>query len=180
MQYYQNQVCVSYKELIEPGILSVSSYKQFVFRNKLEVLQKGGNGREALIAYDSLPDGLKQKVRKTYGDNIKEQALQSPLLKYYEIDVKASDYFSTYKLPNGKFLSEDKQREYTANASALNAVIRLMEANRTMRKSMGGSIAIGSVYKDYIIPTLQSFKVSWGHTLPKSERQLREVIKTIS
>lgn len=177
MQYYQNQVCISYRELIEPGILSIPNFKQYVYRNKIEVLQKGGNGREALIAYDTMPEELKAKIREVYGDDIKDRALQSPLLKYYEQDVNAIDFFATYKLPNGKFLPEGKQREYSANAAALNAVIKLMEANRTMRKSMGGKAAIGTIYKDFILPSLQAFRTQWAHKLPKSERQLRDVIK---
>lgn len=177
MEYYQNTLCVTRTELVQPGILSDSYLKKLVREDKADKKRLGGNGRECLIAYDSLPLPVKDKLRKVYGDDMHKQALQSPLLKYYENDVKAFDFFDTHKMQNGARLKDSKIREYTNNANALNAIIRLMNHNRTLRKSLGGISNTNQLYKDFIIPSLQTFKVQWGHTLPSGERRLREIIK---
>lgn len=177
MEYYLNQACVTYRELVGGGILTDSNYKQAVWRKKIDVVRKGGNGREALIVYDTMPEKIKEMYRRTYGSDVKEQALQSPLKKHYEVDVKAQDFFENYRYENGLRIKADKIQQYVANASALNAVNRLIKANSLMKRKAGGSFKIGEVYKDFILPSLQAFKTEWGHTLPKSERQLREVLK---
>ena len=174
MQYYLNQVCISYQEL--SAVIPKTTYDAYKTRNKITVLQKGGNGREALIAYSSLPENIKKKVNEIYGSEVTAITSYSPLANLYEIDFKAHEFFKSYKRENGTYLSDTKINEYTANASALNAIIRLLSKNAATRKSLGGKTKIGQIYINIILPSLQAFKTNWGHTLPKSERQLREVI----
>lgn len=174
MQYYLNQVCISYQEL--SAVIPKTTYDAYKTRNKITVLQKGGNGREALIAYNSLPEDIKKKVNEIYGSEVTAITSYSPLANLYEIDFKAHEFFKSYKRENGTHLSDTKINEYTANASTLNAIIRLLSKNAATRKSLGGKTKIGQIYINIILPSLQAFKANWGHTLPKSERQLREVI----
>ena len=55
MEMYGNTLCVSFTELVRGGIISKPTYDKYVREGKLTLLQRGGNGREALIAYRSMP-----------------------------------------------------------------------------------------------------------------------------
>ena len=54
MEVYNNRLCITHDELTN-GIMSGTLVKQLRFRGRIEQLQRGGNGREALFAVDSLP-----------------------------------------------------------------------------------------------------------------------------
>lgn len=67
MEMYGNAICVSYSELVGSGLISQPTYKKYVREGKLILLQRGGNGREALIAYRSMPD----RIRAAYDEQFK-------------------------------------------------------------------------------------------------------------
>lgn len=175
MLFYNNSLCISYKELMNGGIMNKPLFDAYKLRGKLQLLCKGGNGREALIAYDTMPEQLKEKVRKVYGDNVRELAMQNPIKKWLQRDVKASDFYSTYRLPNNLFLKAEKQQEYTANASVLNAIINLLNDKKSYRKALGGT-STGQAYKS-IVEAVKAISGEWGCKLPSSERGLRRVVE---
>lgn len=174
MQHYNNTVCITYKEVVGAGILSHENYKKSVLRNKIQVIRRGGNGGEALINYDTMPEQLKEKVRRVYGDNVREQAIQNPLRKWLERDVKAADFYATHRLPNNLFLKAEKQAEYTANASVLNAIANLLNDKRGYRKALGGT-KVGNAWAS-IVEAVKAIQGEWGCKLPTSERGLRRVL----
>lgn len=53
MEMYGKTLCVTFDELVKSGIISKSNYDKHVREGKFRVMQKGGNGRKALVAYDS-------------------------------------------------------------------------------------------------------------------------------
>ena len=53
MEMYGKIRCVTYSELVGSGILSKPSYDKKVREGVLQIVQRGGNGRVALIGYDS-------------------------------------------------------------------------------------------------------------------------------
>lgn len=68
MEYYNKQLCISARELIDKGIVSSSNYKQLSARGRIRVVRRGGGaaGCCALIAVDSLPPAYKEKVNALY------------------------------------------------------------------------------------------------------------------
>lgn len=186
MLYYQNHLCISYKELVdktaEPnqvgsGVITQNDYRNYKNRNKLIALQNGCRGKEALYSLDLAPADLVNKVKRVYGTDISDIAKRSPLANLYQLDIKAQDYFFTYRKPDGSLLNAEKQRTYTADASALNAVIILLQQNRQSRNSKAGKQPSANIYNDVIIPALQAYKGQWGHKLPLTARSLKERIK---
>lgn len=175
MQFYNNIPCISYSEIINGGILSKFDYDNNKRANKLQLVRRACRGTEALIAYDTMPEQLKEKVRKVYGDNVRELAMQNPIKKWLQRDVKAADFYSTYRLPNNLFLKAEKQQEYTANASVLNAIINLLNDKKSYRKALGGS-STGQAYKS-IVEAVKAISGEWGCKLPSSERGLRRVVE---
>ena len=66
MEMYGNTICVSFTELVGGGIISKPTYDKYTREGRLTVVQRGGNGREALIAYRSMPERIRAAYDETY------------------------------------------------------------------------------------------------------------------
>ncbi|MCA5006531.1 hypothetical protein [Sphingobacterium bovistauri] len=100
----------------------------------LRLREGKGAGNEALFSFENMPVEWQRKCIDSFGDPqriIKETAF---LETFYQIDYKASDFYSTYKLPSGKSLDKSLIQIYTTNASLLNAVQLAMTKRRSFRK----------------------------------------------
>lgn len=93
MEYYGNRLCISARELVDGGIMTLPNYKQLSARGRIDVMRSGkGLGRYALVAVDSLPSAYKEKVEETYpGGNA--VLLRGWILSNYELDQSAVAYF---------------------------------------------------------------------------------------
>lgn len=158
--------------------------------NNLDVLQKhitrhkdktygikkvcsGGNGRQLLIAYDS----LSADIKNTLGDPRKPAHLME---LFYSTDNGAVDFFQTHKTEDGSPLRFALQEEYITNASVLIACARLKDAREKERRSK--SISLKGVMAT-IVNDATSFnktlkeKHQVEHTLPSSEKRFKIVFK---
>ena len=114
------------KELLVP-IMSESCYKMMVYRKRIRVVSAGvGRGNKALVAVDSLPDKYRVKVEAKYG-KLGAEHLRMWFASHWEIDTAAQTFYAMHRFENGNSLTLDQQKEYTMNASAIQAVLRLME-----------------------------------------------------
>ena len=65
MEFFGNKLCISARELVEGGIMTLPNYKQLSARGRIDVVRSGkGLGRYALVAVDSLPTTYKEKVEE--------------------------------------------------------------------------------------------------------------------
>jgi hypothetical protein len=176
MQRYNNIICISYSELVNGGIITDTSYRYHSQKGNLEVIRKGRNGREALVNYDSMPERYKEKIRRQFGNNIREVATKNGLKDFLEWDVQAEDFFDTYEYENGTKIKPDKRQQYTAIASALNAVTGVMNACKQKRRSMSGT-GLSPKFWDEIVEALKAYQAEWGYSLPYSERGLRRKLQ---
>lgn len=85
MEMYGNTLCVSFTELVGSGLISQPTYKKYIREGKLTLLQRGGNGREALIAYRSMPE----RIRAAYDDTFKNA--------YEEMKQREQESTSTHR-----------------------------------------------------------------------------------
>ncbi len=68
MEYINGTYCISYRELIDGGIVTEGNYKNWLRRDKVIVLRQGkGLGNSAMIAVDSLPEPYREKVEEIFG-----------------------------------------------------------------------------------------------------------------
>lgn len=79
------------------------------------------------------------------------------------------EFYASYQLPDGRYLTSEKQQEYVANAEVLNAVIHLVNERTRLRKALGGSTL--GIWQDTADQCL-CVKVEIGHTLPENYRRL--------
>jgi hypothetical protein len=138
-------------------------------------VQSGGNGRQLLIDYDSLPENIRLQL----GDPRKPLHVMEP---FYKTDSAAVDFYSTHK-PSGKYIKPDVQEGLVTNASMLGALGRLKIAREQERLSKGGSLR---GLWDTLAADCTSFnkilKQKWSveHTLPSNEQRLRDRFNTFS
>ena len=171
MEYYGNRLCVSARELVDGGIMSVPNYKAMSSRGRIDVVRRGGGaaGQCALVAVESLPRAYKAKVQELYPDgNLTKVKLW--VMSNYETDQCAVAYFHSRE-QSGLDLPEEKIREYVVNASVLNCCIRLYEHAASVRKLMGES------YKwDQMAKAIEALRDEYGHTLPASTLRFRKKV----
>lgn len=135
-EYYQNRLCVEARWLYEDAnIMSKSNYDALVRREKLHRLQTGGNGRTALIVYESIPNRFKEKIEEIV-DPYRE-AKHIVFADYITSDSDAESFYSAYLLENGSHLPENKQLEYTHQAMIFNTV-RHIATNVIIQRRFGG------------------------------------------
>lgn len=175
--FFNNTVVVTKEELVPSWFKTQLNLSVTIGRYKdkpygIKRIQLGGNGRQMLISYDSLP----KEIQDGLGDPRKCDHI---LERFYKTDGGAVNYFTTYKFGDGTYMEQEYQERYITNASVLKAIIELRSARQSERKSKGGSLAgIGATLAadaHSFQPTLLArFKVQ--HTLPQNYRVFLEVL----
>lgn len=175
MEMYGNILCVSYTELVSGGIISKPTYDKYVREGKLTVVQRGGRGREALVAYSS----MFQKVRAVYDEKnkdakeaMKRQEEEKYISTQIKFDREAVDFYKTYVAPNGGKISTERQLEYILNAQVMNEMVRT-EKKRRGAHAASGRIRSADVWSS-VLKTCESLREHCNHTLPLSLGRLRE------
>lgn len=66
MEFFDNKLCISFRELVDGGIMTVPNYKYMASSGRIKVARRGGGakGNGALIVIDSLPTSYKEKSRR--------------------------------------------------------------------------------------------------------------------
>ncbi|MGB0869508.1 MAG: hypothetical protein ACPGSD_07910 [Flavobacteriales bacterium] len=173
LHIYNNLLCIEATALYDDlMVMSLSNYKWLASKGKLNKIVKGGNGRTALVEYDSLPQRFKDKIYNILGCNPRELLKTNVFKSFIKTDVQAENYFRDYELESGKRLPEKNRKEYIANAIILNACHLIISNTNARRKAMGGTKVKGIWDKltERIeeLPTYQ-----YPHSLPKNTRSLK-------
>lgn len=87
----------------------------------------------------------------------------------YEQDPKALEYYTSFRLEDGRTL-EEKIPVLIASASMLNAVHKLVNDRTALRKALGGTT---KKMWDSISDTVNAMKKEYGHNLPENPRRLK-------
>ena len=137
MEYYKGITAVTVDDLTRSddgeAIISHSNYGKLMVRHRINILRRGG-GQDtyALIEYSSLPKRFRERFEAKYG-NPDEILRKKRDTVEMTIDVKAREFFSSYRLADGAALQEDFQREYTVNASVLNTLLGMVDTQKALR-----------------------------------------------
>ena len=135
MELFDNTVCVSFQELTHGDplstdprarqIISFSAMTKYLNRFPFVRVRSGrGLGNTALLAFDRLRSDIQAKYVEKYGDPHKILH-RNPLEAYLLPDHKAATFFSEYLFEDDTNIKPDRQVEYNANATVLNAVGKL-------------------------------------------------------
>ena len=171
MEYYGNRLCISARELVDGGVMSIPNYKAMSNRGRIEIARRGGGaqGNYALVVVDSLPRTYKAKIQELYPDGNLTH-LKEWVCSNYETDQTAVAWFHD-KQKTGIDLPEDKIQEYIVNASVLNCCISLYERAATAQKLFGGKYNWEQMAK-----AIEALREEYGHTLPASTLRFRKKV----
>jgi hypothetical protein len=171
-EFQQNTLCVVSSWLYdEAKILTKPNLDALVIRGKIKKLTIGGNGRKALVAYESIPDRFKKLIREKVGDPY--ASVKNIVFGDYMVwDHTAENYFRDYLLDNGQHLPEEKQKEYTHQAIMFNAV-KHIATNVVVQKRFGGKKQMW----DRMLEAIGNLPETWMHTRYKNVLSFKRAIK---
>ena len=146
----------------------ISRYKDKPYG--IKKVQSGGNGRQLLVDFDSLP----KEIQDSIGD---PRTMHHPLLKFWEINPAATAFYTTYEFEDGDYLKIEYQEEYITNASVLIALLKLKEERLSLKggKKTGimESLRIDLITFNEYLPKVHGRT----HTLELGDRQFSRVFK---
>ena len=176
MEYYNKILCVSYGELTA-GILARNTLRSNITRRNIECVRRGGGeGREALYAWDSIPAKYKRLFVEKYGDPV-EKVKHEMAQKSLRLDAKAREFYENYtyeRYGERQHLTEKLIEEYTVNASVIRMLIRRMNECKATRATLG--MKMGGVW-DVVAQSSEKLRESYDHTLPANTARLKAKIK---
>lgn len=170
-EYRQNTLCVASSWLIEAELLTQSNYNNLVNRGQIKKLTIGGNGRKALVAFESIPERFKKLIREKVGDPY-ASAKKIIFADYMSWDFEAEEYFKAYLLADGSQLPEEKQQEYIHQAVMFNAV-KHIATNVVVQKRFGGKTQMWQK----MVEAIQNLPETWLHTRYKNVISFKRAFK---
>ncbi len=183
MPHTWNNILVATKEELVPARWnSIKSLQQELYRYKdkpygIKRALLGGNGRQLLVVFDSLPS----EVQDGIGDPRK---VKHPLERFYKIDKEAVTYYSNeFIYPDGSYLTPEAQERYIINACMIKAIFTLEKARKTIRLNQGGSLKgiTATLCTDAItFQELLKAKHSVQHSLPTHPQHFKNTLTKFS
>ncbi len=171
METINGTICISHAELTG-RIITTANLNALVRKNQVKQMRKGGNGRTALYAVESLPLKWRTEVYKRYPD-LQEQADSREFIDTVEPDGKALSFYQDYKLSDGRNLPDDKVLEYASNAAIMNAFRRRWEAHVSKRQRSGKRTTLAKEFWSRAAVALPRLADHFPHSLPGSPRRLQ-------
>ncbi|HOR57877.1 MAG TPA: hypothetical protein PLV82_04480 [bacterium] len=115
-----NKVVVTLEELVPEHWPSYSALQSALYRAEKrgygpQRVMLGGNGRELLVDFDTLP----RRKRERFKD---PRVYEHILEEFYTTDQAAVSFYDKYEYSNGTSLKDGVKLLYVTNASVLNAV----------------------------------------------------------
>jgi hypothetical protein len=185
LEIFNNIFCLSKPDLTrgdphsdslkERPVMSEDAYTSYCRRYPhVRVRMGGGHDRPALLNYDQLRTDIKQRIYEKYGD-VKQYSRRNRLQELIEPDHQASKYFSEFLFDDDTNIRHDKQVEYNANASILNAIGKyfseLKGRNKRLSKRTSG-------IWDLISDATNAIDITrYPHTLPSHPLRLHDKYK---
>lgn len=165
--------------VVESSALEKDEMNHLRRTQQINIVRRGCRNRTALIAYDSLPARIQERIKEQTGvkDPYQEACKMERntlLEQYIEHDAAISEWLENHELPNGKYLPADRQREYYNNAIILDAIDKMLDNKKAIRASKGKALKIKWKEISEGVAMLDSDK--YPHTLPFNERRLQDAL----
>ncbi len=158
------------------GADNVAKYQQ---RGCVRSLRRGGNGRTALIDWQSMGTKLKAKVIDALGCDPAQMSRESLLRSILErrearlLDTAAYEYYSGVTGKDGHYLKPEKVTELWNNARILDAIGELLEEKRRAAELGRLRLSVKREFEALAVEIDQQL-VEWPNTLPTSGDRLRK------
>lgn len=171
MQVVGNRVQLSYADI---PFIAINTIKQMCCRNQVERATRACKGVEATFYYDSFPLRYREMIKAVYPTIEEMTKKDRSFVARIKEDEKAREFFRNYIVSEGRHLPQDKQDEYVANASVLNAIKEMMEETISARKGKKMKIQLFWTKVSEFLPSVAAV---WPHSLPEYPSRLRDRYK---
>ncbi|MEA2041165.1 MAG: hypothetical protein U9N85_01245 [Bacteroidota bacterium] len=169
-KFYNDILCIEARWLYEDaGVMTKDNYDQLLYRGHISQLRRGGNGRTALIEWESLPVRFKKQVNKKIG-NPYEYHKTYYIKSLIEHNATTLKYFSELKEADGSYIATERAKEYYQNAILMRVITRLQIDVTARRKAMQGKST--GLWQN-IADSMNSLRDELGHNLPNNPRSLK-------
>ena len=179
MEYFNKILCVTYAELTGGGeaiIKGDTLLKNVTRGNIVSVHRGGGEGSQALYAWNSIPQKYRKLYMERYGDP--EQRMKEAMMRdRIKLDSEAREWYEAFtyeKNGRAEHLTGELIEEYTINASVLGELQKMMAQRQALRQSLNSSMA-GAW--EVICQSSEALREEYHHTLPKHIARLKAKIK---
>ncbi len=170
MEYHNNILCFEAGWLIDNNIVTSNNYQNLTNRKKIQLVRRASRNTPALIAYDSMPDRIKDAIKEIIGGDPYDQVRYSVLEGLITGNAAASAYFEDFKLNDGRRIPKETRIEYYHNAIILDAIHTLIVSKQAKKRAMGGKTTRSW---EMISEAVQSLNgVMYKNTLPPNPRSL--------
>ena len=183
MEYYKGKLCVSYKELVDGGIVSGANLRQMAVRGKIDVVRRASLHRCALIAVDSLPEKYRaqlealQREGKVEVPRPDDKGEEKEEMKRLIEDSSAREYYEAWVyVVSGveTHLSRKLIEKYTKNASVVKMLAERMDEMKARGRSSGRGRKGDCM--ETLLRESEKLRSVTGHTLPGSKKRLGAMI----
>lgn len=168
MEEYNGFYCVRQEELY--SIMSYEALKKMVQRGSAVKVRCKKHGKPALISIDSLPAKYKTLLYEKYGDP-REKADTKPFRDSIEPDPKALEYFTAYRLNDGRVLPQRNIQEYCNDAAILNSLRKVIYGMQARRTALGGTL---KKFWPKAVIAVNNLRNEYPCSLPTSEKRLKK------
>lgn len=174
MYHFNNTLCISGPELIKSdgnpqGFMSAAYYNKLTGQKSIEVVRRGCKGTPALISVDSLPTKYQDLIKQRFGDPDAKATTQS-ISDLMEKDLRAVDFFTGFRLEDGRALPNKNIAAYINDASILNGFKKIQD-NVNKHKAIGAKVRN---FWPKALAALPEISERFPNSLPNSEKRLRE------
>ncbi len=174
MIYHENTLAIEVEWLAQQGIISESNVRQLAKRQNIRVVRRGCANTPALVAYESIPERFRRLIEQKVGDPYKMVKVNQ-VESHIKPNPEASKLYETFRLPDGRFLKAETQREYYANAIVLDAIHRLISDKKAKRAALGHRAS--RAWEQITEGVMELDRSKYPHNLPSNPRRLEDKYK---
>lgn len=174
MERIDGILCISYAELVKSednpmGVMSLAQYKKRYA--ELQKKERGGNGRTAMIIYDSLPLRYRQAWEALHGDP-RDNDRQPPMVDRLRPDWVARDFYAKHIYGAGKTLKPETQLSYSQTADIFNVMRETIEKATDARNK--SRYPMRDLWSKYITPAVMAIREKYTpNDIPSKEIPLK-------
>lgn len=176
MEYFNNTLCITSSEITggDSPIMTISALNKYLLRFPWVKERRSCPGSPALISFDRMRSDMREKYIERYGDPRKKPR-NTRLQDLIEPDHKAAKFFAEYLFDDDTNIRPERQAEYNANATVLNAVGKLLMELQGRAKKL--SRRAGDTWQ--IISAMVNIvdRNEYPHTLPTNPIRLKDKFK---
>lgn len=171
MEYQGRTLCITEEDV--SAVLSSGTLYKLCQRGQVRRVRRACKDTPALYDLESFPLRYKIQIYERYPDAL-EREQSKTFMQEIEWDSDAAQYYLQYEFADGSHIAEDKQREYTANCSVLNAFDKkIRTADEVRLKQAQPKLPRGEFWSRAAAALPRIADAGWAHNLPSNPRSLQ-------